>query len=34
MFANASDKYLDILLPENRMYGFAVSQRTGLNVTA
>lgn len=26
MFANASDRYLDILLPENRMYGFAVSQ--------
>ena len=26
MFANASDKYLDILLPENRMYGFAISQ--------
>lgn len=26
MFANASDKFLDILLPENRMYGFAVSQ--------
>ena len=26
MFANASDKYLDILLPENKMYGFAISQ--------
>ena len=26
MFASASDKYLDILLPENRMYGFAISQ--------
>ena len=26
MFANASDRYLDTLLPENRMYGFAVSQ--------
>tara|TARA_R100000030_G_C3216556_1_gene114781 strand:- start:101 stop:583 length:483 start_codon:yes stop_codon:yes gene_type:complete len=26
MFANASDTYLDILLPENRMYGFAISQ--------
>lgn len=26
MFTNASDKYLDILLPENRMYGFAISQ--------
>lgn len=26
MFANASDKYLDILLPENRLYGFAISQ--------
>ena len=26
MFANASDKYLDILLPQNRMYGFAISQ--------
>ena len=26
MFANASDKYLETLLPENRMYGFAISQ--------
>ena len=26
MFDNASDKYLDILLPENKMYGFAISQ--------
>ena len=26
MFANTSDTYLDILLPENRMYGFAISQ--------
>jgi len=26
MCANASDRYLDIVLPENRMYGFAVSQ--------
>ena len=26
MFANASDKYLHVLLPENRMYGFAISQ--------
>ena len=26
MFANTSDKYLDVLLPENRMYGFAISQ--------